>query len=370
MKQYNIKTITCHNVYNHGASLQEYALLKYLSSLGHNVETINYKPKYLSGHFNLLAVSNPKYAKNIFLKYSYLLAKLPTRLIDLKRKKVFDKFSKKYISEGIIYKTNDELKRNIPNADIFICGSDQIWNTFFPNGKDPAFYLDFVPKDKKKISYAASFAIDKIETSLKKTLKKQIENIDVVSVRELSGLKILEDLDIKNATQVLDPVFLLNKNYWEKEFVSKIDENYILIYDFDTNKHIKNIALELSKKHNLKIFALNKNINYANKNFWLKGPDTFLSLIANAKIVLTNSFHAVAFSLIFNKQLMVFNRNEAINTRMRDLLILIESPNLLFNENKNNKDVSITPIDNYNTINKNISNVIEKSKQFLKQAIQ
>ena len=91
-----VKTITCHRVYNHGASLQEYALLKYLKSLGHDAEAINYTPDYLSNHHNFYNVANPKYDK-FFIKWLYLLAKLPQRLTMLKRKKAFDDFENTYI---------------------------------------------------------------------------------------------------------------------------------------------------------------------------------------------------------------------------------------------------------------------------------
>ena len=90
-----IKTITCHDVYNHGASLQAYALQNYLRSLGHEVEIIDYKPDYLSGHFNLWTVSS-HYDKFV-LRELYLICKLPNRLLRLRRKKKFDEFTKRYL---------------------------------------------------------------------------------------------------------------------------------------------------------------------------------------------------------------------------------------------------------------------------------
>ena len=187
-----IKTITCHEVYNHGASLQEYALLKYLENLGHEVETISYKPPYLSNHFKLWIVSSPKWGKNFFLRTLYLGIKLPKKLYNLTRKKNFDLFSKEWIPSTVDrYTSNEELKNNIPEADVYICGSDQIWNSFFQNGKDPAFYLDFVPDEKLKLSYAASFAIDELEEDIKDFVKKKVTRLDFISVRETSGVKIL-----------------------------------------------------------------------------------------------------------------------------------------------------------------------------------
>lgn len=319
-----IKTITCHEVYNHGASLQEYALLAFLNANGHQAEVLHYKPPYLSQHFKLKGINNPRYDLPL-VKQLYLLAKLPGRIKALKRKKAFDEFHQKYIpTDATLYTKNEELKKNLPAADAFICGSDQIWNSFFHNGKDPAFYLNFVPDDKKKISYAASFAIDELEAEVKPLVQENVSRFDAVGVRETSGVRILEELGIDTAIQVLDPVFLLDKEHWISEFVKTVNENYIFIYDFDSNPLIKKLALQLKKDNGYQIYTVNQNIDYADKNFWLEGPEKFLSLVYHSQYNITNSFHAVAFSLIFEKPVAVVNRAEKINTRMRDLLDLFD----------------------------------------------
>lgn len=355
-----IKTITCHEVYNHGASLQEYALLRFLNDEGHDAQVIHYKPDYLSQHFNLWGISNPKFNLPL-LKQAYLLAKLPKRLKALKRKHNFDQFHQKYIpTDSTKYTTNEELKNNLPEADAFICGSDQIWNSFFQNGKDPAFYLNFVPDSKKKISYAASFAIDELEESVKKLVKENVERLDAIGVRETSGVRILNELGINNAVQVLDPVFLLDKKHWE-EFVHPINENFTFVYDFDSNPLIKEMALSLKKEKGWKIYTLNQNINYADENFWLEGPKKFLSLVSQSQINLTNSFHSVAFSIIFQKEFIVFNRQEKINTRMRDITNLFHLNNLI------DSCESYTTLESldYGVINKYVEKSIKLSKEFL-----
>jgi hypothetical protein len=362
-----IKTITCHEVYNHGASLQEFALLQYLKNIGHNAQTIHYKPNYLSGHFKLRTISNPRFDKPL-LRQLYILAKLPGRIFALKRKKAFDEFSRKYINtDSKLYRSNEELKEDLPEADAYICGSDQIWNSFFQNGKDPSFYLNFVPSNKLKISYAASFAIDAIEESLKPFVQENIERIDKISVRESSGLKILEDLSITRAVQVLDPVFLIESKYWEETFVTPIKEKFIFVYDFESNKNIERISIETAKKHNLKIFTVNQNITYADKNFFKKSPEVFLSLISNANFIIGNSFHALAFSLIFNKIFFVIDRNEKINTRMRDFMssLNLSYLNLDVDEFKTFDKVSI----NYEKVNFELREKIKKSQNFLKKAL-
>lgn len=360
-----VKTITCHEVYNHGASLQEYALLKFLKNEGHNAQVIHYKPKYLSGHFNLMGV-NPKFNMAI-IKHLYLLAKLPSRLKALKRKRAFDQFHKKYIpTDSVLYQSNEDLKKNVPDADVFICGSDQIWNSYFQNGKDLAFYLNFVPNNKIKISYAASFAIDELENSVKPLVKENVSSFNAIGVREISGLKILQELDINNAVQVLDPVFLLDPVFWEKTFVKPISDKYIFIYDFDSNPLIKKIALHLKKEKGYQIFTVNENIEYADRNFFLQGPEIFLSLVFNSKFNITNSFHAVAFSLIFEKQFVVINRTEKINTRMRDLLLLFDLGERLISTEE---EFQILENINYDKMGINKDSHIKRSKEFLINAL-
>ena len=360
-----IKTITCHEVYNYGAILQEYALLKYLNDEGHDAEVIHYKPSYLSGHFRLDVVSNPKWNKPV-IKQLYLFAKLTGRLRDLKRKKTFDLFSQKYIPvNSKLYTTNEELKNDLPAGDAYICGSDQIWNSFFQNGKDPAFYLYFVPDNRLKIAYAASFATDTIEEDIKAFVKNGVSRLDAVSVRETSGLRILEELGIKNAVQVLDPVFLLPASHWKENFISPIEEDYIFIYDFDNNPFLKEQAIRIKKKYGYKIYAANKNIKYADKNFYLEGPEKFLSLIYSSKLNISNSFHALAFSIIFNKRFIAFNRFEEINTRMKDLLAAFNLPPMNISENQ------IALIENYSTeVDTNLFNrLVDDSKHFLNNAL-
>lgn len=361
-----IKTITCHEVYNHGASLQEYALLSFLNSLGHQAKTLHYKPPYLSGHFNLKGVSNPRFDKPI-IRELYLLAKLPKRIKLLQRKKAFDAFATKYIpTDATLYRNNEELKANLPKADAFICGSDQIWNSFFQNGKDPAFYLNFVPQDRLKMSYAASFAIDELTDEVKPLVKDNVQNLHAVGVRETSGVEILKNLGITNAVQVLDPVFLLDADHWKQLFVKPMDEKFIFIYDFDSNPLIKKIALELKKSKGYKIYTVNQNIDYADHNFYLEGPERFLSLVYSSHLNITNSFHAVAFSLIFEKQMAVVNRSEKINTRMRDLLDL-------FNLNQNlitsYEGFQQLPEIDYTAVNPLKQEHINRSKEFLNRAL-
>lgn len=317
-----ICTITCHDVYNFGASLQAYALQAYLKSLGHDVKIIDYKPDYLSKHFRFDTVGNMKYDKPL-VRQAYLLAKLPGRLRVLPRKKAFDSFTSKYLDLTRRYASYEELSADPPEADVFFAGSDQIWNPLFRNGKDPAFYLNFV-RQGIRASYAASFAVEVFPDDLRDTAAYYLRGMDFISVREQSGLAVLKSLGIQNATAVLDPVFLLGREQWEAmaEKTKWHEEPYLLVYDFDKSAVVRELAKEIAAAHGWKIYSV-FDLPYADRSFSLCGPETFLALIQNAAFVLSNSFHATAFSVIFEKEFAVVERTEKLNMRMRDFVDML-----------------------------------------------
>ena len=358
-----IKTITCQKVNNHGATLQAYALMHYLESLGNDVEIIDYVPERFN-HFRPFVCSTEKYAKNFFLKTAYICAKFPSRFAEyLKyknslRKTNFENFWNKYYYLTKCYKTFDELKNNPPEADLYIAGSDQIWNTMMENGKDPAYYLQFV-KNGIRATYAASFSVSEIPDELKNQTKAFIESIDYVSVREKSALKILDDLGIKDACVVLDPVFLLSREEWDcVESKMEFDDKYILVYDFENSDSVKSFSLQYAKENKVKIYSL-YNSDYCDKCFEDYGPDVFLSLIKNADFVVSNSFHATAFSVIYEKQFAVIEREEGINSRMVDLLDEFGIEGHIVTEYQ-----LMNKIDYY-SVNEKKDKVVESSKEYL-----
>lgn len=361
-----IKTITCHDVYNVGASLQAYALQTYLTSLGNDVEIIDYKPDYLSGHYRLWGGVNPTFDKPL-VRELYCLAKLPGRLNALKseRKKNFDSFRENYLKLTDRYSSINELRKNPPEADLYFAGSDQIWNTFFQNGKDPAFYLDFGNKSVKKASYAASFSTETVSDEYKEQITKWIKELDYISVRESSGLNVLKSLGINNGVQVFDPVFLLDKAMWEAFDMSSNEDDYILVYDFDGNQNIKEIAQRIATEKDCKIYSI-QGFDYPDKCFTQAGPIEFLKLIYNAKYVVSNSFHATAFSIIFEKQFWVLNRGEAINTRMHDLT---ESLDILDRLVSTKEEVDLNSTIDFESVYEKLNPMINESKGFIERVI-
>lgn len=317
-----ICTITCQNADNHGARLQCFALAYWLRKEGHEVEVIDYQPDYMRG---------PKlwYVPRNIKEYVKFFIRIPERLCAVKRHKVFSEFSQKYIPLTKVYNNIDELRNDPPMADMYLAGSDQIWNPTFRNGTDPAYYLDFGPKNILRKSFAASFAVSSIEDVQKRLwIKDNLKRFDKITVREQSALKILKDLGYDGVLQD-DPVFLLNREEWNKVLdleeswkeLGIKDEKYVLIYDFFLSNEIKSVALEYKKRNNCKIFSVcHKSLSYADKNFVYATPNDFVNLIKHACCVISNSFHGTCFAMIYNIPYIVVNRPDGLNVRMQDLL--------------------------------------------------
>ena len=357
-----ILTITCHDVYNTGASLQAYALMKYLQNQGHEVKIIDYKPEH---HYSFSYIPNKRY--DVFpIKYLYLLSKLPGRINSYLagRKQNFDAFKKNYLKvTEHMFKSNEELKKQCPKADVVIAGSDQIWNPLFQNGKDKAFYLDFVADGTKKVSYAASMVVTKLDETQKTFVKTMLQDFDKISVREKSATDVLKDMGI-SAVAVMDPVFLLDSSIWNK-LIENEDEickqPYLFLYDFENDSNLKQFAERLAEKNNLKIIFDDKN-----RHVKAAGPIQFLKLIKGADYILSNSFHATAFSVIFEKDFFVFKRKENLNSRMKELL---EGIDLTDREIEPGQAIKDMPSIDYLKVNSLLDEKMEQSRMFLKTSI-
>lgn len=369
----NIKTITCHDVYNYGASLQAYALQTFLEKKGHEVEIIDYLPSYKAKRYDWFSI--PKESKLYTLSEIPILNSL-CGLISHRREfkywlryKRFVSFKKKYLHcTPKTYTSFCDLDADCPVADFYIAGSDQIWNTRYINGTDPSFYCSFVKDCNKCISYAASFATSELDSKWKKFVKKQLANFKAISVRELSGVKIAESLGYK-ATAVLDPVFLLNKNDWDSLCREHHKEKYLIVYDFLRNDlRIREICHRIAKENGLAVYSLNDGgtTEWAEKNICNAGPVEFLEWIRDASFVVSTSFHATAFSVIFEREFITFPLvGHGNSSRMSDFL-----GRLSLGERYINGDVPIhfIPI-NYDKVNKIKKNMQNKSREWLLQQL-
>ncbi len=339
-----IKTITCHNVYNYGASLQAHALMFYLSELGHDVEIIDYMPDYIRKHISIWDIG-PRWKKNILVRIAYYCYVVPKRIRKKESRKRFDEFSETFMKLTRLYNSFDELLKNPPLADVYFCGSDQIWNPTINNGLDPAFYIDFAPKNAIRASYAASFSVSSISEVNRGFIADKLSKLDYISVREKTGLSIIDDLKVdKGAVNVLDPVFLPSREHWKSMTYTPEYNDYILVYDQENSQVIRDLSIAISRKTGKKIIAFQDLYprSFADVKIKQSGPIDFISLIANADYVITNSFHCCAFSIIFGREFYVVPRNhQKVNSRMADLLDSLQIGNHMLNSVASSVDANI-----------------------------
>ncbi|MCD8235712.1 MAG: polysaccharide pyruvyl transferase family protein [Prevotellaceae bacterium] len=333
MQKMKTYSITCHDCYNYGASLQAYALQAFLQKEGYEHTIIDYKPEYLSRKYRFTTLRPDEKGYSIYrhlgpLKSLLALCVHRKQLKNYSRKCSFDRFTKRYLCLTQDFHNCNEIEKANLDADVFIAGSDQIWNTDMQNGRDGSFYMAFERDKSKKISYAASFGISTISEEYSDFVREQIGNIRWVSVRETTGVQLANSLGV-NAVQVMDPVFLLADYEW-KEIIPQKEEpkdKYLLLYYLGKdNDLVKELALKIARKKGLKIYALNdgRRVSFADKNINDAGPLEFLYYLSNASFVFSTSFHATAFSLIFKRQFfvcpLVGQRN---SSRMADMLQLL-----------------------------------------------
>ncbi|MCL1612465.1 polysaccharide pyruvyl transferase family protein [Phocaeicola plebeius] len=377
-----INTITCHKVYNYGASLQAFALQHYLENLNHEVKIINYIPWYHTNRYNPFWYNRNAPGLTIHLMkqvplfrwiYAPYKAWKNGMFKTWKRKAAFDSFEKKYYHLTTkTYHTYKELVLSPPNGECYIAGSDQIWNTYSNNGKDEAYYLKFGSPQTKRIAYAASLATPQIYPGYEKFVTENIKQLDFISLREKSGIEILRKLGINNTNLVVDPVFLLSDKEWQelsknsKKYKLEIN-SYILVYDFLGNDiNMQKFILSYAKKHKLQIVSINdfKPHPYANININDAGPLEFVNLIENAQCIIGNSFHATAFSVILKKEFYTFSLiGQNNSSRMQDFLEMtgIKGRMNPMTETKEKID--------YNQVSLKLSEQIKISKKFLTRSL-
>lgn len=330
-----IYTLTCHDVYNYGASLQAYALQKYLILQGHDAEIIDYKPDYLNTKYRLswyVQTSSPHFRRcrgNRLFRAMYVLKRYILEHRTISRRLAFDQFTKKYLKLTTEYSNYIELCQNPPCGDIYIVGSDQVWNNDpLLNGWDAAFFLRFGTNNTRRISYAASFGSTKECPDI---MQDWIKTLDAVSIREESSFSLLKDAGII-AEIVCDPVFLLSKEEWISNLTLRYaPQDYVLIYNLSGNNHTMiRQAKKLAAKRNLKIhYIATEHKLRGVQNIKGVGPKNFLEEILNAAYIFSDSFHATAFSLIFNKRFFAYSfKTERASQRIKGLLEQLQLPHL------------------------------------------
>ena len=320
-----IDIVTLHRAQNYGSVLQAFALQKQIEKLGHQAYILDYYPEHYTNKGLLKRLKNKSSRFNNPLVL--LIAKLLIYPSYLKKGIQFNKFMHYLNLEKPSFATNEEGMGRFTDADAYCAGSDQIWNSHWNEGVEKALFLDFVPKGKLCFSYAASIGLSNIPANEIDETKLLLDKFEFLSLREDKGVELVKKLGRTDAVQCLDPTLLMSKEEWslyaDDSYKGK---EYVLTYNLHHDPEIDKCAKAIASKYHLQI----RNISYNWHDIvrhghldWCPTVEGFLGLIKNAKYVVADSFHATAFSIIFEKPFVVITP-EVASSRLSSLLKMLE----------------------------------------------
>lgn len=369
-KKEKIGIITFHCSNNYGAMLQAYGLKWFLRGEGINAEIVRYEPSFLIGRhwwFPYVPTGNIKKSFQVEKK----IWKSHRRMgFDFFRQRAnYGFFLKKYlVKRWSVKRVFSSQLRNLPYS-CYIVGSDQIWNPDITYGLRKVYFGAFKNKKKRRvIAYAASLGSESLSTKYEDQFSELLKNVDVVSVREKEAVPYVKRFCQQDVTAVLDPVFLLHKESWQ--IVEKIPDlkGYVLVYPAEENKQLYEYALRLADEKGLKAVILRARKWGEDEGFlteYIAGPAEFLGYIHNAEYVLTNSFHGVAFSIIYQKKFLAFLHSNR-GARIRNILSIHDLDNRLYDK-EGNKEID-SYID-WDAVKLKNEKQVKMSKDFLLNSI-
>lgn len=362
--------ISFHNAYNYGACLQAYALQEAVDRLGVDCEYIDYINERRANGYKISArIANAIKAKNL----KEIIKNVCGAPFVWSRGIKFDKFYASYLRKtDKVFSSVLEASVLDKEYDKFIVGSDQVWNDGH-NGGDPAYFLDFVSDNKKKISYSSSFGIAEIPECDHERFSKHLNHISCLSTREKHGVELIKKLTGRQGHLVLDPVFLLDAEEWRKMIPQgKKDCDYTFYYinaRFNPNDFGCVTGWKEKKKHILSSSVSPKDfLKRDQKITFAMAPEVFLQEVDNAQLVVTTSFHCLAFAVIFHKPFVaILSGDEGRDERLLNLLQITGLEDRIFSRHMTIEDVK-KPID-FDLAEERLSVYREYSKNFLYAAL-
>ena len=314
--------LTFHSSNNFGALLQTYGTYSAVKKLGYNPSIINYhSPNKVNFYKTLHLSKNKSWKANITS-----IGNAPLKSAKKKKSDDFRKNILKVSNEKLV--SFDELKLAQKNYAKIIVGSDQVWN-YQNTGFDKRYLLDFIEDSRKKIAYAASFALLEIESKYKAEYARLLRGFAHLSVRETRGCELVKELTGLDAQQTIDPTLLLPAEEWSNFTPKKhlINDKYLLIYSVGNEKKTIEIAQKIAADEGLKVVIIGNRF----QEFFISGvigvnpnPHEYVRLFKDASYVVTSSFHGLVFSVIFNKQFTCcLDNKRAGNSRQISFLEMI-----------------------------------------------
>ena len=362
-----ILTFYCSN--NYGAMLQAYGLKNFVKKINPDVKIVPYAPFYLVGrHWFIPYYPFKSKRKRIIWTFTEIKHNLQMKGDFIRQKNNMERFREQYLVE------DRRRIRSIKGLgtldfDIYIIGSDQIWNPDITFGLRKAYFGAFSNSRKYKvISYAASLGGNKLTQKYDGEMRYLLRFIDAISIREESAVTYIKNLTEKDVLVAIDPVFLLSADKWESIEIKPKISHYILIYDTERNKELNKFVKNLSKEKKLKVVEVKLRKSHDDPDFFIDavaGPAEFLGYIHYAQYVVTNSFHATAFSIIFHKPFLVFGHSN-YNARLENVLAQCGLDKRIISDNWKN---DIDEVIDWEMVDQKKEKMVQASKEFLRKNI-
>lgn len=306
---------------NYGGMLQAYATVSMLEARGLEYELIQYEKKHTPIG---IVKSLPRLLNRVLLndKYEAFLKKMGMKRHpefaknDAMRMEAFHRFKEAHFTKlSPVFKGYDALCEGAKRYTAVVTGSDQLWS---PAGLPTNYYnLQFVPDEIRKISYASSFGVKQIPWYQKTRTAAFLRRLDFISMRENRGSEIVKELTGKAVMTILDPVFIFDRDGWERliPIQKEIEEPYIFAYFLGGNEEHREAVKMAARELGCKIVALRHMDQYVPDDekfgdiaLYDVAPDRFLNLLRGASYICTDSFHGSCFSIIHEKPFVTFNR--------------------------------------------------------------
>lgn len=324
-KDVGIITFHCSN--NYGAMLQAYGLKRFLCDSGINAQIVRYEPPYMTGRHWWIPYAPIQGLKGriwcLFNMWNGFLAHMRVREQFSGQRANMNRFRQEYLLEKGQRKILSAWGLRRLAYRYYIVGSDQIWNPDITCGLRKAYFGAFPNKRKEKvIAYGASFGGTSIDSRHDEKFADLVNHVDALSVREEAAVPYVRKFYRGDVKAVLDPVFFLKEESWQKVERRPDRKDYIFVYVTEGNRKMAEYARKLSREKELPVIEVRAGQQGADRSFELDvtaGPAEFLGYIHNAAYVVTNSFHAAAFSIIYRKKFLTFAHSN-LNTRLRNIL--------------------------------------------------
>jgi len=359
-----IALITIHWANNYGSSLQTFASVHTLSAYG-EVTTLDYRNTYTQKGMQWIRWG--KKPRDI-LRIGKDLFRLGSRYRVIKK---FKAFSYQYFKLSKRLKTKNDFKQIEEKFDIFVSGSDQLWNPLIVSEHsliDGRYFLDFI-QDKPKLSYASSLGAYQYKSQEIPQIQKALQSYKALSIREEDASQYMQDLLQKPIYTLLDPTLMLNKATWLKTLdITNTSPKtpYILVYALIKDEMLKSLVHTIRHQLKLEVISIDQdpfsNIS-PNKHIKDASPKDFVSLFAHASFVITNSFHGTCFSLNFNIPFLISTPPSSLN-RIESLLKKLSLEERILKE-KSQLSTLITEDLDFTQANQKLEYLRQESKDFL-----